>query len=127
MTVKQLIQAEIDNIPEEKLDEVYQLLKEFIDKTHSEKKEILSIHRSILDNQYQIISQKITQQFDTKWLETLETEDDLLQAAVEITKSEKNVSNSYPYHDLDYLAGTWGEEDETEFLANTKQFKEIEK
>jgi hypothetical protein len=63
-------------------------MKEFIDKTHSDKKEILSIHRSILDNQYQIISQKITQQFDTIWLETLETEDDLLQAAVEITKHE---------------------------------------
>ena len=88
MTVKQLIHAEIDNIPEEKLDEFYQLIKEFIDKTHNEKKEILSIHRSILDNQYQIISQKITQQFDTKWLETLETEDDLLEAAVEITKHE---------------------------------------
>ena len=88
MTVKQLIQAEIENIPEEKLDEFYQLMKEFIDKTHSDKKEILSIHRSILDNQYQIISQKITQQFDTIWLETLETEDDLLQAAVEITKHE---------------------------------------
>jgi len=88
MTVKQLIQAEIDNIPEEALEQVYQLIKEFIDKTHSEKKEILSIHRSILDNQYQIISQKITRQFDTKWLETMETEDDLLQAAVEITKHE---------------------------------------
>ncbi|MDM3844209.1 MAG: hypothetical protein PT118_11575 [Aphanizomenon gracile PMC644.10] len=88
MTVKELIQAEIDKIPEEKLDEFYQLIKEFIDKNKSEKKGILSIHRSVLDNQYQIISQKITQQFDTKWLETLETEDDLLKAAVEITKHE---------------------------------------
>ena len=29
MTVKQLIQTEIDNIPEEQLDELYQLIKNF--------------------------------------------------------------------------------------------------
>lgn len=42
MTVKQLIHAEIDNIPEEELDEVYQLIKEFRDKNKSKKKGILS-------------------------------------------------------------------------------------
>ncbi|MDM3843681.1 MAG: hypothetical protein PT118_24565 [Aphanizomenon gracile PMC644.10] len=40
--------------------------------------------------------------------------------------SEKHPSNSYPYHDLDYLAGTWTKEDETQFLLNTQQFKEID-
>ncbi len=42
MTVKQLIHAEIDNIPDEELDEVYQLIKEFRDKNKSKKKGILS-------------------------------------------------------------------------------------
>jgi hypothetical protein len=39
--------------------------------------------------------------------------------------SEKQLDNSYPYHDLDYLAGTWTQEDEAEFLLNTQQFNEI--
>ncbi|MFN6180081.1 MAG: hypothetical protein ACK4ZH_05190 [Dolichospermum sp.] len=42
MTFKQLIQAEIDKIPEEELNELYQLIKEFIDKKNSTKKGILS-------------------------------------------------------------------------------------
>ncbi|MBD2134949.1 hypothetical protein H6F47_21645 [Sphaerospermopsis sp. FACHB-1094] len=42
MTIKELIQAEIDNIPEAELDEVYQLLKEFRDKNKNKKKGILS-------------------------------------------------------------------------------------
>ncbi|MFM6269107.1 MAG: hypothetical protein ACKPFA_21800 [Dolichospermum sp.] len=42
MTVKQLIQAEIDKIPEEELNELYQLIKEFTDKKNSTKKGILS-------------------------------------------------------------------------------------
>jgi hypothetical protein len=91
MTVKKLIQAEIDNIPEEKLDEFYQLIKEFIDKTHSDKKGILSKLKEI-----------------------------------KIQASENFSVNFDSYHDLDYLAGTWGEEDETEFLANTKQFNEVD-
>ncbi|MBS3025689.1 MAG: hypothetical protein HCA25_00945 [Dolichospermum sp. DET50] len=90
MTVKQLIQAEIDNIPEEALEQVYQLLKEL---NKSTKKGMLSLN-------------------DT--------------SKTTLQKSEKNGSNFYPYHDLDYLAGTWGEEDETEFLANTKQFNEVD-
>jgi hypothetical protein len=88
MTIKELIQAEIDNIPEDQLDEVYQLIKEFINRNDHHKKEVVSINRNFLDQQYQIISQKISQQFDSEWLETLETEDDLLQAAIELTKHE---------------------------------------
>ncbi|MFN7515132.1 MAG: hypothetical protein ACLBM4_12220 [Dolichospermum sp.] len=42
MTFKQLIQAEIDKIPEEELNELYQLIKEFTDKKNSTKKGILS-------------------------------------------------------------------------------------
>ncbi|MEI6446124.1 MAG: hypothetical protein WCO29_24095 [Nostocales cyanobacterium ELA583] len=38
-----------------------------------------------------------------------------------------HLSHSYPYHDLDYLAGTWTEEDETEFLLNTQQFNKIDR
>ncbi|MFM2063705.1 MAG: hypothetical protein RLZZ507_3376 [Cyanobacteriota bacterium] len=37
-----------------------------------------------------------------------------------------HLTNSYPYHDLDYLAGTWTKEDETEFLLNTQHFNEID-
>ena len=42
MTVKQLIQAEIDKVPEEQLNDLYQLIKEFTDKNNSAKKGILS-------------------------------------------------------------------------------------
>jgi hypothetical protein len=42
MTVKGLIQAEIDKIPEEQLNDLYQLIKEFTDKNNSAKKGILS-------------------------------------------------------------------------------------
>lgn len=35
--------------------------------------------------------------------------------------------STYPcYHDLDHLAGTWSEQDEQEFLANTAQFRTID-
>jgi hypothetical protein len=93
MTVKKLIQAEIDRIPEQELDNLYQWIKEFTDKINSVKNGIFS-------------SQNIPP-------ETLET-------------AEKHLSNSYPYHDLDYLAGTWTKEDETEFLLNTQQFNQID-
>ncbi|OBQ32244.1 MAG: hypothetical protein AN487_22745 [Anabaena sp. CRKS33] len=42
MTVKELIQAEIDKIPEEELNNLYQWIKEFTDKKNSNKKGILS-------------------------------------------------------------------------------------
>jgi hypothetical protein len=84
MTMKELIQAEIDKIPEQELDKLYQWIKEFTGKINN-----------------------------MKHSENLET-------------SDKHLSNSYPYHDLDYLAGTWTKEDETEFLLNTQQFNEID-
>lgn len=31
------------------------------------------------------------------------------------------------YHDLDFLAGTWTEDDEIEFLSNTNDFNKIDK
>ena len=40
--MKELIQAEIDKIPEQELNEVYQLIKDFTDKKNSQKKGILS-------------------------------------------------------------------------------------
>jgi hypothetical protein len=91
MTVKKLIQAEIDRIPEQELDNLYQWIKEFTDKINSVKNGIFS-----------------SQNIPPKTLET----------------AEKHLS--YPYHDLDYLAGTWTKEDETEFLLNTEQFNEID-
>ncbi|MEA5621302.1 hypothetical protein VB711_26205 [Cronbergia sp. UHCC 0137] len=91
MTVKKLIQAEIDRIPEQELDNLYQWIKEFTDKINNVKNGLFS-------------SQNIPP-------ETLET-------------VEKHLSNSY--HDLDYLAGTWTQEDETEFLLNTQQFNQID-
>jgi hypothetical protein len=91
MTVKKLIQAEIDRIPEQELDNLCQWIKEFTDKINSVKNGIFS-------------PQNIPS-------ETLETAEEHL---------------SYPYHDLDYLAGTWTKEDETEFLLNTEQFNEID-
>ena len=42
MTIKQLIQTEIDQIPEEELDELYQLIKDFTAQKYSSKKGILS-------------------------------------------------------------------------------------
>ena len=82
--MKELIQAEIDKIPEQELNNLYQWIKEFTDKINN-----------------------------IKHSQTLET-------------SDKQLTNSYPYHDLDYLAGTWTQEDETEFLLNTQQFNEID-
>ncbi|QSV62393.1 MAG: hypothetical protein HEQ26_06125 [Dolichospermum sp. DL01] len=93
MTVKKLIQAEIDRIPEQELDNLYQWIKEFTDKINRVKNGIFS-----------------SQNIPPKTLET----------------AEKHLSNSYPYHELDYLAGTWTKEDETEFLLNTQQFNEID-
>ncbi|MEA5576463.1 hypothetical protein [Anabaena sp. UHCC 0451] len=84
MTMKELIQAEIDKIPEQELNNLYQWIKEFSGKINNMK------HSEILET------------------------------------SEKHLSNSYPYHDLDYLGGTWTKEDETEFLLNTQQFNEID-
>jgi hypothetical protein len=46
------------------------------------------IIRSIMDYKYQQISQKITNKFDREWLDNLESEEDYLQAAVELTKYE---------------------------------------
>ncbi|MDB9307304.1 hypothetical protein PN471_01250 [Aphanizomenon sp. CS-733/32] len=42
MTTKELIQAEIDKIPEQELNELYQLIKDFTNKKNSTKKGILS-------------------------------------------------------------------------------------
>lgn len=36
MTIKQLIQAELERVPEDKLEQVYHLLKDFNQKTHEE-------------------------------------------------------------------------------------------
>ncbi|HAC63996.1 MAG TPA: hypothetical protein DCF68_10770 [Cyanothece sp. UBA12306] len=44
--------------------------------------------RSLLDYQYKIVTKTITQQFDSQWLCTLESEEDLLNAAVELTKND---------------------------------------
>ncbi len=46
------------------------------------------IVRSIMDYKYQQISQKITNKFDREWLDSLESEEDYLRAAVELTKYE---------------------------------------
>ena len=74
MTIKQLIQTQIEQIPESELEELYQLIKNFINQ------------KNRLSNKHQ----------------------------------------KPPYHDLDYLAGTWSQEDEREFIANTQQFREID-
>ncbi|NET70977.1 MAG: hypothetical protein F6K62_08510 [Sphaerospermopsis sp. SIO1G2] len=84
MTLKELIQAEIDKIPEQELDKFYQWIREF------------------------------TVQIDN-----------IKNSETSVT-SEKQLTNSSPYHDLDHLAGTWTKEDETEFLLNTQQFNEID-
>ncbi len=44
--------------------------------------------RSLLDYQYKVVTKRITQQFDSQWLATLESEEDLLNAAVELTKND---------------------------------------
>lgn len=85
MTVKKLIQAEIDKIPEQELDNLYQWIKKFAEKIN------------------RVQNKNIP------------------------TTSEKHLDNSYPYDDLNNLAGTWTQEDEIEFSRNTKQFNEIDK
>lgn len=43
--------------------------------------------RFILDHRYQLIQAKIAEKIDKNWLDTLETEDDILEAVIELTKS----------------------------------------
>jgi hypothetical protein len=74
MTIKQLIQTQIEQIPESELEDLYQLIKNFINKKN-----------------------------------------------IFLNKQQK-----LPYHDLDYLAGTWNQKDETEFIDNTRQFTKID-
>jgi hypothetical protein len=74
MTIKQIISRQIEQIPESQLDELYQLIQDFINK------------KNILLNK----------------------------------------QHNSPYHDLDHLAGTWTQEDEIKFIANTQQFTEID-
>ena len=44
--------------------------------------------RSLLDYQYKVVTKKITQQFEPQWLDSLKTEEDLLNMAVELTKND---------------------------------------
>ena len=44
--------------------------------------------RSLLEHQYKVTTQKLTKQFNSQWLDSLTTEEDLLNAAVELTKNE---------------------------------------
>ncbi len=44
--------------------------------------------RSLLDYQYKVVTNRITQQFDSQWLGTLESEEDLLNAGIELTKND---------------------------------------
>jgi hypothetical protein len=44
--------------------------------------------RSLLDYQYKVVNKRITKQFDSQWLATLESEEDLLNAGIELTKND---------------------------------------
>lgn len=43
--------------------------------------------RSLLDHHYQKASEAVTQHFDSQWLNTLQTEDDLLSEAIDLTQN----------------------------------------
>jgi len=43
--------------------------------------------RLVLDHRYQLIQAKIAEKIDKDWLDSLETEDDILAAAIELTQS----------------------------------------
>ncbi len=45
-----------------------------------------------LNEQFNAVVKRISQQIDSEWLETLETEEDLLRASVELTKINLNKS-----------------------------------
>ncbi|MGI0482058.1 hypothetical protein ACN4EE_14890 [Geminocystis sp. CENA526] len=44
------------------------------------------ITRVLLDHQYKLAEEKISQNIDRNWLNTLETEDDILLASIELTR-----------------------------------------
>lgn len=46
-----------------------------------------------------------------------------IQESKELNKNSDFIQE---YHDLDYLAGTWSEEDELEFINNTNYFNQID-
>ena len=41
--------------------------------------------------------------------------------------SNPAIETSPPYHDLDHLLGMWTEEDEAQFITNTKLFEAIDR
>jgi hypothetical protein len=43
-----------------------------------------------------------------------------------LINSQVSEVQNQEYHDLDYLAGTWTEDDEKEFLKNTKHYNQID-
>jgi hypothetical protein len=43
-----------------------------------------------------------------------------------LINSQVSEVQNQEYHDLDYLAGTWTEDDEKEFLKNTKHYNKID-
>jgi hypothetical protein len=49
---------------------------------------IQSLTSEELEHQYKVTTQKLTKDFDSQWLDTLKTEEDLLNAAVELTQNE---------------------------------------
>lgn len=44
-----------------------------------------------------------------------------------LESSNPAIENSPPYHDLDHLCGTWTEEEEAQFITNTKSFEAIDR
>lgn len=70
----------------------------------------------------QLISKQLEQIPESELKEVYQ----LIQNFINQKNNLLNKHSKPPYHDLDYLAGTWTEEDETEFIANTKQFTEID-
>lgn len=47
-----------------------------------------------LNEQFNAVVKRISQQIDSQWLKTLETEEDLLRASVEVTKINLNKSKN---------------------------------
>ncbi|MEA5512318.1 hypothetical protein VB715_21325 [Crocosphaera sp. UHCC 0190] len=70
-------------MPDEALEQLQKLNKISSQEDWQEIADLFA--RSLLDYQYKVVTKKITQQFDSEWLETLETEEDLLNAAIELT------------------------------------------
>lgn len=93
LTMLEPLRQEIETLPigliENLPDEVWRSLSDLkavadLEQWQAFQQDLL---RLVLDHRYQLIQAKIAEKIDKNWLDSLETEDDILAAVIELTQS----------------------------------------